>query len=109
MKNHFKIKGNRDLIIDCIGDEYIGYDRLDLEYYAFDEIGAEILYCISKNFTLNMIISVLQEQYEVDYNECKNSIISFLEDTPVLHIIYINLIKSDIYLELKPFRKDDEL
>lgn len=50
MKEHFIIKGKRDFIVDKVADEYIGYDRLDLEYYAFDEIGAEILYCISKIF-----------------------------------------------------------
>ena len=52
MKTHFTIKGRKDFVVDKVGDEYIGYDRLDLEYYSFDDIGAEILYCISKNFSL---------------------------------------------------------
>lgn len=52
MKEHFVIRGKRDFIVNKVADEYIGYDRLDLEYYSFDEIGAEILYCISKNFSL---------------------------------------------------------
>ena len=61
MKEHFIIKGKRDFIVDKVADEYIGYDRLDLEYYAFDEIGAEILYCISKNLSLEKIVELLQQ------------------------------------------------
>ena len=30
----------------------------------------------------------------------------FLEETPILHIIYANLVKSDLYLHLKPFREE---
>lgn len=59
MKEHFVIKGKRDFIVDKVADEYIGYDRLDLEYYAFDEIGAEILYCISKNLSLEKNCGVI--------------------------------------------------
>lgn len=103
MKNHFTIKGKRDFVVDKIDDEFIGYDRLDLEYYSFDDIGAEILYCISKNFSLDKIIEVIQEEYDVTYDDCKKAIVHFLEETPILHIIYANLIKSDIYLYLKPF------
>ncbi|EMB70098.1 PqqD family protein [Streptococcus mutans] len=105
MKNHFTIKGKRDFVVDKIDDEFIGYDRLDLEYYSFDDIGAEILYCISKNFSLDKIIEVIQEEYDVSYDDCKKAIVLFLEETPILHIIYANLIKSDIYLYLKPFRE----
>ncbi|RCW17448.1 PqqD family protein [Streptococcus gallolyticus] len=106
MKNHFIIKGKKDFVVDKVGDEYIGYDRIDLEYYSFDEIGAEILYCISKNFSLDKIIEVIQDEYDVNYADCKEAIINFLEETPILHIIYANLIKSDIYLYLKPFREE---
>ena len=105
MKNHFTIKGKRDFVVDKIDDEFIGYDRLDLEYYSFDDIGAEILYCISKNFSLDKIIEVIQEDYDVTYDDCKKAIVHFLEETPILHIIYANLIKLDIYLYLKPFRE----
>ena len=106
MKEHFVIRGKRDFIVNKVADEYIGYDRLDLEYYSFDEIGAEILYCISKNFSLDKIVELLQQDYEVSANDCKQAIISFLEETPILHIIYANLVKSDLYLHLKPFREE---
>lgn len=79
---------------------------IDLEYYSFDEIGAEILYCISKNFSLDKIIEVIQDEYDVNYADCMEAIINFLKETPILHIIYANLIKSDIYLYLKPFREE---
>ena len=104
MKEHFVIRGKRDFIVNKVADEYIGYDRLD--YYSFDEIGAEILYCISKNFSLDKIVELLQQDYEVSANDCKQAIISFLEETPILHIIYANLVKSDLYLHLKPFREE---
>ena len=103
MKEHFIIKGKRDFIVDKVADEYIGYDRLYLEY---DEIGAEILYCISKNLSLEKIVELLQQDYEVSNEDCKQSIVSFLEETPILHIIYANLVKSDLYLHLKPFREE---
>ena len=106
MKEHFVIRGKRDFIVNKVADEYIGYDRLDLEYYSFDEIGAEILYCISKNFSLDKIVELLQQDYEVSANDCKQAIISFLEETPILHIIYANSVKSDLYLHLKPFREE---
>lgn len=61
MKEHFVIRGKRDFIVNKVADEYIGYDRLDLEYYSCDEIGAEILYCISKNFSLDKIVELLQQ------------------------------------------------
>ena len=101
MKEHFVIKGKRDFIVNKVENEY----RLDLEYYSFDEIGAEILYCISKNFSLDNIVELLQQNYDVSAAECKQAIISFLEETPILHIIYANLVKSDIYLQLIPFRE----
>lgn len=105
MKTHFTIKGRKDFVVDKVGDEYIGYDRLDLEYYSFDDIGAEILYCISKNFSLDMIIEDIQSEYDVTHSDCKKAIIDFLEETPILHIIYANLVQSGIYLYLKPFRE----
>ena len=97
MKEHFVIRGKRDFIVNKVADEYIGYDRLDLEYYSFDEIGAEILYCISKNFSLDKIVELLQQDYEVSANDCKQAIISFLEETPILHIIYANLLTFEAF------------
>lgn len=87
MKEHFVIKGKRDFIVNKVADEYIGYDRLDLEYYSFDEIGAEILYCISKNFSLDKIVELLKQDYEVSEDECKQAIISFLEETPIIYYL----------------------
>ena len=91
MKEHFVIRGKRDFIVNKVADEYIGYD---------------LLYCNSKNFSLDKIVELLQQDYEVSANDCKQAIISFLEETPILHIIYANLVKSDLYLHLKPFREE---
>ena len=87
MKNHFTIKGKKDFVVDKVGDEYIGYDRIDLEYYSFDEIGAEILYCISKNFSLDKIIEVIQDEYDVNYADCKEAIINFRGNTYFTHYL----------------------
>ena len=86
-------------------NKILNREAKNVEYYSFDDIGAEILYCISKNFSLDKIIEVIQEEYDVTYDDCKKAIVHFLEETPILHIIYANLIKSDIYLYLKPFRE----
>lgn len=104
-KQQFQIKGKRDLTLFLMNGSYVCYDSVNLEYYSIDEVGAEILYCISKKMTLEHTIRVLQEQYEVDTETCKVAIIDFLETSPILPIIYHNLIQNEMYLELKPFRK----
>lgn len=101
----FVINGKKDIYVEKLNDSYLLYDPIALEYYNIDEIGAEILYCLSQNLSLSRIVQTLQESYEVDYEECKNAVLEFLETIPIHYIIYHNLIQTDIYLELPPFSR----
>lgn len=104
-KKQFKIKGKKDLFFYRNGDSYTVFDPVFLEYYGVDIIGAEILYCLSKNFTLNQIVDCLVEEYDIDNEFCKETVIDFLDNVPIKELIYPNLILTDIYLELEPFAK----
>ncbi|GEB28237.1 Uncharacterised protein [Enterococcus casseliflavus] len=104
-KKQFKIKGKKDLFFKRDGDSFTVFDPVFLEYYGVDIVGAEILYCLSKNFTLNQIAACLVEEYDIDTELCKASIIDFLNNVPIKDLIYPNLILTDIYLELEPFAK----
>lgn len=99
----FTIKGKKDLIFKKDNDDFWVYDPIALEYYVLDDISAEIMYCISKRFSIDKIIDVLMEEYEIEYNECKQAIIDFLNENPLQYIFYTNLIQSGIYLYLFPF------
>jgi len=99
----FVIHGKKDIYIEKLNDNYVLYDPIALEYHNINEIGANILYYLSQNLSLPMIVQTLQESYEVDYEECKAAVLEFLEEIPIRYIIYHNLIQTDIYLELPPF------
>lgn len=105
LNDYFVIKGKKDLIFKKDQGDFWVYDPIALEYYKIDEIGAEILYCISKNFNLEQIIEVLIEQYDVSVKECQEAILQFLENNPLQYVIYTNLIQSGLYLYLSPFSK----
>ena len=81
MKEHFVIKGKRDFIVNKVENEYIGYDRLDLEYYSLMNRCRNTLLYFQK-FSLDNIVELLQQNYDVSATECKQAIISFLEETP---------------------------
>ncbi len=104
-KELFCIRGKKDLIFRKDHKNFYVYDPIALEYYKIDEIGAEILYCISKNFSLDKIIMVLTDEYDVEYEECKKEVISYVEHNPLQYIFYTNLIQSGLYLHLSPFSK----
>jgi len=107
VKKYFIIRGKRDLIIRKIKDYYVTFDPIDLQYYKFDEVAAEILYCISKKMKLEKIVQYICDIYEVDTVTCRKAIIDFCEETPIQHLIYSNLILSGIYLEMEPFKNEN--
>src|SRR5574337_1021376 len=94
MNDFFKIKGKRDMVFTKTPEGYVTYDSISLEYYVLNEIGAEIMYCISKNFNLNQIVLVFQDIYDVSDEECREAIIDYLEVIPFQYIIYANLIQT---------------
>ena len=104
VSNEFIIHGKKDIYFSKSETGYMTFNPIDLEYFNFDEIGSEILYCISKNFNLEQIVQSLQEEYEVNTLDCKNIILEFLEELPIKKLIYHNLIQSDIYLYMSPFK-----
>lgn len=105
MNKSFILKGKRDLIFTKERDEFYDvFDPLDLTDYKVDEIAAEILYCVSKNFNLDKMVQLLTEEYDISGKECEEDVIDFLENCPLQSIFYTNLMQSGIYLQLSPFK-----
>ncbi|WP_422678740.1 PqqD family protein [Carnobacterium maltaromaticum] len=77
---------------------------MKLEYFNVNETGAYILYLVSKKCKLDTVVNIFIDQYQIEKKECREIILSFLDDFPLKNIIYHNLIDKDIYLELPPFK-----
>ncbi len=105
VKNKFTIKGKKDLIFLKNENAYTVYDPINLEYYEIDELGAEILYLLSKNFSIKIMVDILMDEYEVSEQVCKETILNFFNTIPIKDLIYPNLISTDIYLDIEPFSK----
>lgn len=108
-KKKFKLKGKKDLIFLKNEDIYTVYDPIYLEYYEVDEVGAELLYLLSKNSSLDVMINYITDEYDISYQQCKKEILMFFNNIPIKDLIYPNLILNDIYLELYPFAEAEKL
>jgi hypothetical protein len=101
----FTISGKKIIIVKKIEkDFFMLFDPINLNYFNINGVGADILYYISKKFSLEKIIKALTDEYAVSDSECKKLVIEFIDTLPVQSLIYPNLITSNIYLELAPFK-----
>lgn len=71
----------RNLEIDDtnIDGETVMMDIENGEYYALNEVGTRVWELTKEKIKINNIISTLLEEYDVNENKCRESIISFIE------------------------------
>jgi hypothetical protein len=106
----FHINGKKRIQVKKIEEDlFIVFDSIDLNYYNINQVGADILYYLSKNRSLNQMIDLLVNEYEVERDECKESIIEFFEYFPLQNIVYSLLVATNIYLSLSPFSEYNSL
>lgn len=81
-----QVKGN--IVSDMDGEKVM----LSVErgkYYNLGELGGVIWDLLEKETTINTIVETLSEMYEVEYEECKNQVISFLDHLLEEELIHI--------------------
>jgi len=49
------------------------------KYFNLGEVGGEIWSLIEEKKTVNQLVSELVEQYDVEFDECKSQVLTFLE------------------------------
>lgn len=103
-KKLFYIEGKKRLTLLREQNFYICFDPIKLEYFHINVTGAYILYLVSKKCKLDTIFNIFIDEYKIEKNECREIVLSFLDNFPLKNIIYHNLIDNDIYLELPPFK-----
>ncbi|MBO0475264.1 hypothetical protein IGL98_003240 [Enterococcus sp. DIV0840] len=104
---NFYIDGKKKLYFEKDEEmNFLTFDPIRLSYFEVSNIGAEILYCISKKMKLEHIVELITEEYEISKEGCISEVIEFLNYIPIQDIIYTNLIQSDVYLYLEPFNKE---
>ena len=58
------------------------------EYYALNEVGTRVWELTKEKITINNIISILLNEYDVNADQCRESILNFIE-----RLYYDDLIK----------------
>lgn len=49
------------------------------KYFNLGEVGGEIWDLIEEKISVNQLVSVLVERYDVEFDKCKSQVISFLD------------------------------
>lgn len=96
MKDVFRIKGVRTLILRKEKDKYITFNPIKLEYYTINEIGAEILYLVSQNRTKESIIRYFVDKYLISSIIFEKDMMAFINSFGALDVIKNNLKKLKI-------------
>ena len=80
----------RNLEIDDtnIDGETVMMDIENGEYYALNEVGTRVWEPTKEKITINNIISILLNEYDVNADQCRESILNFIE-----RLYYDDLIK----------------
>ena len=71
----------RNLEIDDtnIDGETVMMDIENGEYYALNEVGTRVWELTKEKITINNIISILLNEYDVNADQCRESILNFIE------------------------------
>ena len=97
-----KIKRNFGISLDTIINKNLEIDDTDLdgekvmmnldkgEYFMMNEVGSRIWEIISEPINVKEIISTLRNEYEVDEETCKDTVIEFLGRLDNADLISIN-------------------
>ena len=97
-----KIKKDFEISIDTVINKNLEIDDTDLdgekvmmnldkgEYFMMNEVGSRIWEIISEPINVKEIISTLRNEYEVDEETCKDTVIEFLGRLDNADLISIN-------------------
>lgn len=83
----FWIQGTKKLIFRREGEEYITFNPEDLEFLQINEVGAMILFLISRDFNLDEIINFFAENYKKNKDDLKAEILVFLRNYECNYLI----------------------
>lgn len=65
---------------DLMDGEVVILNKKDDVYYGLDQIGGRIWNLIQKPIRLDDILQILIEEYEIEYEQCNEDVLAFLED-----------------------------
>lgn len=66
-------------IVSNMENEKVLLSVKNSKYYNLGEVGGAIWDLIEKPLALNSIVSTLMSEYEIDYTQCEEQVIAFLE------------------------------
>ena len=80
LHNSSVISRKSDLLFSNMDDEVVMMNIEKGEYYGLDEIGSRIWQIIENPVTLDELIQVLVEEYDVDRETCRIDVVVFIEE-----------------------------
>ena len=83
----YKVTQKEGMVVTDMDHEKVMLSIENGKYYNLGEVGGEIWELIAKPIEVSQVIAALLEQYQVDYSECMEQVIAFLN-----HLLRENLI-----------------
>lgn len=75
-----KIIRNPEMVSSDMDGETVMMSMENGEYYGLDPIGSRIWDLIEKEMSIEQLIGVLLEEYDVDRNQCEEDTFAFLNE-----------------------------
>lgn len=76
--NHLIVQGKESIVSD-MGGEKVMLSVRNGKYYNLGEIGGKIWDNIEAPVSVDQLIEKIMSEYDVDQNQCKEEVLSFLE------------------------------
>lgn len=101
-KSSGKVKKDYGINLDTVINRNLEIDDADLdgekvmmnldkgEYFMMNEVGSRIWEIVERNISVKSIIEVLQSEYEVDEETCKETVVEFLGRLKNADLIKVN-------------------
>jgi len=71
---------NKSILENEIDGEKIMLNIDNGEYYGLDKIASRIWELLNEKIEIESLIQQLLEEYEIDYETCKNDVLEFLDE-----------------------------
>jgi len=78
MELHQKIIFHESVFAQCVDEEMILLDMESENYFGLDEVGASIWRAMQENETLEEVLAVLLEEYDVEEEVLKQDLLHFV-------------------------------
>lgn len=76
---HLSYTQNKDIIGSPIDDEMVMMDVDKGSYFGLNSMGSEIWNLIEEPKTIQQLVNILTDEYEISQNECETEVTKFIE------------------------------